>query len=94
MSEPSLLWSPLYSMRALYVRSSKTSSSHMCNSIYNDQGRNVAFLSGEDEYLVWEIMFRSTVNAPEKVSLSSSCSTEVQSQPKGYPGKRRFQWLC
>lgn len=46
------------------------------------QGRNVAFLSGEGESLLWEVLFRSTVNAPEKVSLFSSCSTKVQSAEK------------
>lgn len=42
----------------------------------------MAFLSGEDESRFWEIMFGSTVNGPEKMSLSSSCSTKAQSVGK------------
>lgn len=73
MSEPSSLWSPLYFMHVLYVRSRSFVSQqnklimYMLFYLYiYNRVRNMAFLSGEDESLLWEVMFESTLNGPQK----------------------------
>ena len=88
-SEPSSLWSPLYFMQVLHIRTRSFMSQHNKLIIYMlfyscicAEGRTMALLSGEGESLLWAVMLGSTVSGPQKMPLSSSCSSQAQSEGK------------